>query len=82
MLAYAEAEAENLIHEDLSVVLALVDALVASRNGRLSGGQVDAVIASAIDHGRHLTFEVGRRADWCSVENNAAEFAARLESKV
>jgi hypothetical protein len=80
MLAYAEAEAENLIRENLSVVLALVDALVASPKGKLSGEQVDAVIESAIDREHHLTFEIGRRADWRCVENNAAEFAAGLES--
>jgi hypothetical protein len=75
MLAYAEAEAENLIRENLNVVLALVDALVASPKGKLTGVQVDAVIEGAIDRERHLTFEVGRRADWRSVENNVAEFA-------
>jgi hypothetical protein len=46
----------------------------------LSGEQVDAVIESAIDREHHLTFEIGRRADWRCVENNAAEFAAGLES--
>jgi hypothetical protein len=47
MLAYAEAEAQNLIRENLNVVLALVDALVASPKGKLTGVQVDAVIESA-----------------------------------
>jgi hypothetical protein len=80
MLAYAEVEAENLIREHLSVVLALVDALMASPKGKLTDQQVDAVIESAVDREHHLTFEVGRRADWRCVENNAAEFAAGLES--
>jgi hypothetical protein len=80
MLAYAEAEAENVIRENLNVVLALVDALVESPRGKLTGQQVDAVIESAIDRERHLTFEVGRRADWRCVEQNAADFAAGLES--
>jgi hypothetical protein len=80
MLAHDEAEAENLIRENLNAVLALVDALVASPKSKLTGEQVDAVIESAIDRERHLTFEVGRRADWRSVEDSAAEFAAGLES--
>jgi hypothetical protein len=82
MLAYAEAEAENLIRENLNVVLALVDALVASPNDKLTGEQVDAVIESAIDRERHLTFEMGRRADWAGVLENAVDFAAGLESSV
>jgi hypothetical protein len=77
MLAYAEAEAENLIRENLNVVLALVDALVASPKGKLTGQQVDAVIENAVDREHHLTFEVGRRADWRCVENGAAAFAER-----
>jgi hypothetical protein len=80
MLAYAEAEAENLIRENLNVVLSLVDASVASPKGKLTGQQVDAVIESAMDREHHLTFEVGRRADWASVWQNAAAFATELES--
>jgi hypothetical protein len=80
MLAYAGVKAENLIRENLSAVLALVDALVASPNGKLIGERVDKVIESAIDRERHLTFEVGRRADWAGVLENAADFAAGLES--
>jgi hypothetical protein len=80
MLAYAEAEAENLIRENLNVALALVDALVAGPKVKLTGLQVDAVIESAVDREHHLTFEVGRRADWRSVERNAADFTAGLES--
>jgi hypothetical protein len=74
MLAYAEAEAENLIRENLNVALALVDALMASQKGKLTSEQVDAVIESAVNREHHLTFEVGRRADWRCV-NSAAEFA-------
>jgi hypothetical protein len=81
MLAYAEAEAENLIRENLNVVLTLVDALVASAKGKLTGEQVDAVIKSAMDLEHHLTFEVGGRADWRCVENNAAEFAAGWKAR-
>jgi hypothetical protein len=39
MLAYAEVEAENLIRENLNAVLALVDVLVASPNGKLTGSR-------------------------------------------
>jgi hypothetical protein len=74
MLAYAEAEAENLIRENLNVVLALVDALVASPKGKLTGEQVDAVIEGAIDREHHMTVEVCRRADWRLVEKNAVAF--------
>jgi hypothetical protein len=69
-----------LIRESLNVVLALVDALVVSPKGKLTGQQVGAVIESAMDRSHHLTFEVGRRADWRCVENNAAESAAGLQS--
>jgi hypothetical protein len=74
MLAHAEVETENLIRENLNVVLALVDALVAE--GKLTGLQVDAVIESAMDREYHLSFEVRRRADWQAVLRDAAHFAA------
>jgi hypothetical protein len=77
LLAYAEAEAENLIRENLNVVSALVDALVASPKGKLTGQQVDALIESAVDREHHLTFEVGRRADWRLVEQSAGAFLLR-----
>jgi hypothetical protein len=64
------------------VVLALVDALVASPKVKLIGEQVDSVIESANDREHHLTIDVGRRIDWRRVEINAAEFAAGLESSV
>jgi hypothetical protein len=41
MLAYADAGAENLIRENFIVVLALVDALLADQNGKLTGVEVD-----------------------------------------
>jgi hypothetical protein len=44
LLAYAEAEAEDLIRENIDVVLALVDASVASPKGKLAGHRIDAVI--------------------------------------
>jgi hypothetical protein len=73
MLAYAEAEAENLIRENLNLVLALVDALVASPKGKLTGQQVDAVIEIAIARDCHSA-EMERRADWALVETNRANF--------
>jgi hypothetical protein len=79
MLAYAEAEAENLIRENLNVVLALVDALVASPIGKLTHQQVDAVIESAVDREHHLTFEIGRRADWAKVVDNAAKAKSKRD---
>jgi hypothetical protein len=69
------------IRENLSVVLALVDALVACPSAKLTGQQVDAVIESAVDREHHLTFEIGRGADWRSVEQNAADFAVGLEGR-
>jgi hypothetical protein len=68
----------NLIRENLNVVLALVDALVASPKGRLTGGRRGDRKRDRCE--RHLTFEVGRRADWAGVLENAADFAAGLES--
>jgi hypothetical protein len=59
-----------LIRENLNVVLALVDALVASPNGRLTGGRRGDRKRDRCE--RHLTFEVGRRADWAGVLENAA----------
>jgi hypothetical protein len=73
MLAYAEAEAENLIRESLYVVVALVDALVDSADGRLTGVQVDAVIA-----GRAVEVERVRRNDWQQRERSAARFLEGL----
>jgi hypothetical protein len=43
-------------------------------NGKLTGEQVDAVIKSAMDREHHLTFEVGRRADWANVLQSARGF--------
>jgi hypothetical protein len=73
MLAYAEAEAENLIRENLNVVLALVDALVASPNGKLTGQQVDVIIAAAIATSA-VEAERVRRADWQARVANATAF--------
>jgi hypothetical protein len=73
MLAYAEAEAENLIRENLNVVVALVDALVAA--GKLTGAEVDAVIERAIAR-EHLNIEIERRARWRSLEVSAARLPA------
>jgi hypothetical protein len=75
MLAYAEAEAENLIRENLNVVLALVDALVESAAGKLTGAEVDSMIESAIAC-EHLNIEIKRRARWAVVEKSATDFAA------
>jgi hypothetical protein len=50
----------------------LVDALVESADGQLTGEQGDAVIESAMAREYHLKFEVGRRADWALVEQGAA----------
>jgi hypothetical protein len=63
-----------LIRGNLNVVLALVDALVASPRGKLTGEQVDAVIESAMDREHHLTFDVGCCLDWWLVEQNADAF--------
>jgi hypothetical protein len=73
MLAYAEAEAENLIRENLNVVLALVDALVISPKGKLTGVDVDRIIASAISI-ETLATEIERRAKWADTLFNAAGF--------
>jgi hypothetical protein len=77
LLAWAECEAENLIRENLGAVLALVDALVDSADGRLTGEQVDSVIQSAMDREYHMNVEVERRTEWSKVLTNAAEFTAR-----
>jgi hypothetical protein len=79
MLAYAECEAENLIRENLGAVVALVDALVDSKDGKLTGIEVDAVIVAAISH-ETLKVELKRRVEWTSAIANAAKFSAGLES--
>jgi hypothetical protein len=76
LLAWAECEAENLIRENLGAVLALVNALVDSKDGKLTGTEVDSVIQSAMDREYHMNVEVERRARWRSTEQNAARFAA------
>jgi hypothetical protein len=48
ILHYAESEARNLIHENMHVAVALVEALVDSKTGKLTGAQVDAVIEIAV----------------------------------
>jgi hypothetical protein len=75
MLAYAAAEAENLIRENLNVVLALVNALVEA--GRLTGEQVDSIIAAAIATSA-VKAEWVRRADWRRRERSAATFLEGL----
>lgn len=82
MLRLCRGRGEKFDRENLNVGLALVNALVASPKGKLTGEQIDAVIESAVDREHHLTFEVGRRADWRSVERNAADFTAGLEADV
>jgi hypothetical protein len=79
LLAWAECEAENLIRENLGVVLALVDALVDSKDGKLTGTEVDSVIQSAMDREYHMNVEVERRARWRSAEQNAASFTAQYK---
>jgi hypothetical protein len=74
MLAYAEAEAENLIRENLNAVLALVDALV--EHGMLTGDQVDMVIAHAMAR-EDLENEKERRVRWAVALENAADFFKR-----
>jgi hypothetical protein len=61
--SYAESEAENLIHENLCVVLALVDALVDSKDGKLTGAEVDAVIERAVAV-KAAKGEAQRRRGW------------------
>ena len=78
MLAYAEAEAENLIRGSLYVVVALVDALVEA--GKLTGDQVDAVIIASTVAARAAEAERVRRTDRRTIGQNAADFAAGLES--
>ena len=51
-------QGRNLVRKNLNVALALVNTLVESPNGKLTGHQVDAVIESAID-GEHDLIEVG-----------------------
>jgi hypothetical protein len=76
MMAYAESEAGNLINENLHVAVALVEALVDSKTGKLTGIEVDAVIETAVACETQRV-ETERRADWALVEKNAAEFSGR-----
>jgi hypothetical protein len=80
MLAWAEAEAENLIRDNLNVVLALVDALVDSKTGKLTGVEVDVVIEAAIAR-ETQRIETERRAEWAKAITNAAEFSADRRAK-
>jgi hypothetical protein len=79
MLAWAECEAEHLIRENLGAVLALVEALVDSKTGKLTGIEVDAVIEGAVAR-ETQRIETERRARWRTTEQNAANFVAGLEN--
>jgi hypothetical protein len=61
------------------VVFALVDALVESPAGRLTGAAVDAVIVPALA-AKAAADKIERRDRWAGVEKRAADFAAGLES--
>jgi hypothetical protein len=77
MIQYATAEANAILSANLDIAHALVDAL--EKAGVLSGEQVDAIIAGAIA-ARAAEAERVRRKDWRTIEQNAADFAAGLES--
>jgi hypothetical protein len=77
LLVWAECEAESMISENLSTVEALLAALVDSRNGKLTGIEVDAVIEIAVAREAQRT-ENERRARWRSTELTAARFVAGL----
>jgi hypothetical protein len=77
LVSYAEHEASAIIAANVDVLRALADALV--ERGELSGGQVDAIIASAVSR-RQAAVERERRADWRRRERNARRFAAMVES--
>jgi hypothetical protein len=63
-------EAKALISQHRAAVLAIANALITERT--LDGAMIDSIIASAPER--------ARRADWRSVEQNAANFTAGLES--
>jgi hypothetical protein len=75
MLAYAEAEAENLICESLYVAAVLVVALV--EVGELTGERVDAIIASPSPPVWPRASTSGR-ADWRPRERNAVKLLEEL----
>jgi hypothetical protein len=79
MLSWAESEAKNLILENLYVAVALVEALVDSQNGKLTGAEVDSVIEAAVAR-ETQRIETERRARWRATEQNAAAFTAGLEN--
>jgi hypothetical protein len=77
MVSYAKAEANAILSANIDIAQALVEAL--EKAGVLSGEQVDMIIAGAIA-ARAAEGERVRRVDWRTIEQNAAEFAAGLES--
>jgi hypothetical protein len=77
LIKYAEAEAAALIHENIDVARALVDALIA--HGSLTGDQVDRVIVDAVG-ARSQAAERKRRPDWHEREASASKFLSTVES--
>jgi hypothetical protein len=68
-----------LVEQHKTVVRAIAQALIDHPKRTLDGAEIDAVIAPVLA-AQALADEYERRADWRSVEQNAADFAVGLES--
>jgi hypothetical protein len=71
LIEYCKAEARALLEQNIDIVEALVEALVAK--GTLYTDEIDAIISAGMT-ARSATMERNRRADWRQRERNAAEF--------
>jgi hypothetical protein len=76
LLKYCEAEATALIRENITIVRALVEALI--ERGTLSGEQVDAIISHGVAS-RLIEVEHHRRDDWRQRCDSAARFIDHRE---
>jgi hypothetical protein len=73
LIRYAEAEAAGLVRENIDIVRALVDALIAV--GILDGTEVDMIIGTAMAK-RLADVEMRRRQDWQERTESARTFLA------
>jgi hypothetical protein len=70
---WALVEAQSMIEQHADVFHALIDVLLASETGGLSGEQVDEIILEVATR-KARARELQRRAKWCATLERAAEF--------
>jgi hypothetical protein len=77
LISYCESEARAMLHENIDIVRALVEALIL--HGTLSGAEVDAIISAAVT-ARAMAKERARRVEWARALASAEAFSLTVES--